>query len=57
MSDVEFWSSSPAKIFALLDYHLSVENPSKKPNKDVSDLPKMTPELFKLWSGKMIKGK
>ena len=57
MSDIEFWSSSPANIFALLDYHVSVENPSKKPNKDVSDLPKMTPELFKLWSGKMIRGK
>ena len=43
MSDTEFWESSPAKIFALLDYHVKVENPD--------NMPKMTPDLFKQWGG------
>ena len=45
MSDTEFWESSPAKIFALLDYHVKVENPDKAKN-DVKNMPKMTPDLF-----------
>lgn len=51
MSDAEFWESTPAKIFALLDYHVKVENPKgiKKELKN-KDLPKMTPEIFKAWS-------
>lgn len=55
MSDEEFWTSTPAKIFALLDYHSEVENPDSKKNKNKGvrdgDIPKMTPEIFKLWSG------
>lgn len=51
MSDVEFWESSPAKIFALLDFHVKVENPEKAGKKDVKDMPKMTPDLFKQWGG------
>ena len=50
MSDTEFWESSPAKIFALLDYHVKVENPDKAKN-DVKNMPKMTPDLFKQWGG------
>lgn len=58
MSDKEFWNSTPAKIFALLDYHTKVENPSRdsnKKNRDISELPKMTPELFQRWSGQPIR--
>lgn len=48
MSDDEFWKSTPAKVFALLDYHAKVESPKKdEPQKEI---PKMTPELFKAWS-------
>ena len=50
MSDTEFWESSPAKIFASLDYHVKVENPDKAKN-DVKNMPKMTPDLFKQWGG------
>lgn len=50
MSDDEFWSSTPAKIFALLDYHSEVENPKKDKPKN-EDLPKMTPSIFKQWGG------
>lgn len=52
MSDIEFWKSTPAKIFALLDYHSSVENPQDVKNKKLNNesLPKMTPEIFKQWS-------
>lgn len=48
MSDDEFWASTPAKVFALLDYHSEVENPDKE--KPPKDIPKMTPEIFKSWS-------
>lgn len=47
MSDEEFWRSTPAKIFALLDYHAKVESPKEEPPKEI---PKMTPEIFKAWS-------
>ena len=47
MSDDEFWRSTPAKIFALLDYHAKVESPKEEPPKEI---PKMTPEIFKAWS-------
>ena len=53
MSDKEFWESTPAKIFALLDDHSKVENPQnldKKKKLDNESLPKMTPEIFKQWS-------
>ena len=53
MSDKEFWDSTPANIFALLDYHSKVENPqdlNKKKKLDNESLPKMTPEIFKQWS-------
>lgn len=53
MSDEEFWKSTPAKVFALLDYHSKVENPqdlNKNKKLDNESLPKMTPEIFKQWS-------
>ena len=37
MSDKEFWESTPAKIFALLDYHSKVENPQNLDKKKKLD--------------------
>ena len=37
MSDIEFWKSTPAKIFALLHYHSSVENPQDVKNKKLNN--------------------
>lgn len=55
MSDKEFWSSTPAKIFALLDYHSEVENPNKINKKgDIKNMQKMTPEMFKQWGGRFV---
>lgn len=50
MSDSEFWSSTPAKIFALLDYHSEVENPDKSKKKN-ENIPKMSISDFKQWGG------
>lgn len=51
MSDDEFWSSTPAKVFALLDYHAKVESPKEEKGKQsLENIPKMTPEIFKAWS-------
>lgn len=55
MSDTEFWTSTPAKVFALLDYHSEVENPDKNKKEKNENLPKMTPEIFKMWGGAIKK--
>lgn len=52
MSDSEFWKSTPAKIFALLDYHSSIENPKK----EEKEAPQMTPQLFQQFGGKIKYG-
>ena len=50
MPDTESCESSPATIFASLDYQVQLENPDKAKN-DVKNMPKMTPDLFKQWGG------
>lgn len=56
MSDKEFWESTPAKIFALLDYHAKVEAPPSTNKNGIpkglsnKDIPKMTLADFKAWS-------
>lgn len=52
MSDSEFWKSTPAKIFALLDYHSSIENPKK----EEKEAPQMTPQMFQQFGGKIKYG-
>lgn len=52
MSDVEFWASTPAKIFALLEYHSKVENPDNfKKTAPTKEVPKMTLKDFQSWGG------
>lgn len=57
MSDTEFWRSTPAKIFALLDYHSSVENPDKDKLKEqeLEKMPRMTPDMIQKFGGRVIK--
>lgn len=55
MSDLEFWSSTPAKIFALLDYHSKIENPSKEDlrREKAKNAQPLTPDIFKQLGGKI----
>lgn len=53
MGDNEFWGSTPAKIYALLDYHAKVENPSKEDiqKEKLKNAQVLTPEIFKQLGG------
>lgn len=55
MSDIEFWSSTPAKIFALLEYHSKVENPTKEDlqKEKIKNAQQLTPDIFKQLGGKI----
>lgn len=55
MSDLEFWASTPAKIFALLDYHSKIENPSKEDlqKEKAKKAQPLTPDIFRQMGGKV----
>ncbi len=53
MSDSEFWRSTPAKLFALLDYHNKIESPNEKGIKPPSATRKMTLDDFRGWGGRI----